>query len=43
MYARIKGLENSVIDYTVNAFLYMLDLTQYADRPVAGYPFLLFI
>jgi len=37
MYARIKGLEEKVIPETVSAFLQMLDLTKYANRPVAGY------
>jgi hypothetical protein len=38
MYARIKGLNEDIIPDTVSAFLNMLDLTQYAERPVAGYP-----
>jgi ATP-binding cassette subfamily A (ABC1) protein 3 len=37
MYARIKGLDEKVIPETVSAFLQMLDLTQYANRPVKGY------
>eukprot|EP00026_Physarum_polycephalum_P000423 Phypoly_transcript_00424.p1 GENE.Phypoly_transcript_00424~~Phypoly_transcript_00424.p1 ORF type:complete len:1603 (+),score=299.16 Phypoly_transcript_00424:284-4810(+) len=37
MYARIKGLNEKIIPDTVTAFLQMLDLTQYANRPVKGY------
>lgn len=38
MYARIKGLEESIIHETVTAFLQMLDLDSYAHRVVAKYP-----
>ena len=41
LYARIKGLDEKVIPDTVTAFLQMLDLTQYANRPVKGYPLFL--
>jgi len=37
MYARIKGLNEKVIPDTVAAFLHMLDLVPYKNRPVAGY------
>lgn len=37
LYARIKGMEESIIAETVNAFLEVLDMEYLADRLAGGY------